>query len=501
MHIEWVIYHLIHNDDENFRSISDLDIDLCRSDLDQWERLLVGLTRNQTVTSVELSRGYQSPVVTEDDLRRLFSALRHLPRLSKVKLDSFTTLDLEQSELLFDDNCIVEEIWIENAQHHYDDDDDNFDGNDEYEDHNRYKRFLGYLVTMTKNRLRRLRIEVPEKLSHGADLASLLSESSKLESLVIETTSVLSSTAPHMRVGLVNEDNRREKFAAAMAALQSNLNLKTLDMDFHITFADFENVATMLHHNKSLTDLRLRLEPSPEMIYSGTNIRNHCHEYHPLFVKSINLFLEALKINANCTLKRFSQYNIDNHELRSALFAHHNKHLPNTATDMAYTERAEKLIDIGLDMLQYNLSLEYFSFFLFDHNNVNLMKKKQIFLRLNQRGRRLIQYRDIRETVPKSSIVNQLSKHTDDDIDGLFYYISMHPWICRTTKEGANCPALSNVHAVTFDKINTEKLKTEVLKVKAGCDVKTEGAMSSSHFDDTSVEHSKPKRQRVDNIT
>mmetsp|Transcript_13822 Transcript_13822/g.32245 ORF Transcript_13822/g.32245 Transcript_13822/m.32245 type:complete len:503 (+) Transcript_13822:54-1562(+) len=501
MDIEWVIYHLIHNDDEKFSSIFDLDIDLCRSDLDQWERLLVGLTRNQTVTSIELSRGYQSPIVTEDDLRRLFSALRHLPLLARVKLNGFTTFDLEQSEALFDKNDTIEEIWIENAQHHYDNDQENFDGNHEYEDHNMCKHFIEYLATMTQNSLRHLRIEIPEKLSHGADFASLLSESSKLESFVIETTSVLSPTSPQMFAGSSKEDNRRKKFGAAMTALQSNVTLKTLDMDFHITFADFENVATMLYHNKSLTDLRLRLEPSPEMIYCGSNGNQHAHGYHPLFVNSIKLFFEALKKNTNCALKKFSQYNIDNHELRLALFAHRDLPLSNTAIGRTYTETAEKLFDIGLDMLQYNLSLEYFSFFLLDHHTSNLTKKKQMFLTLNQRGRRLVQHRNIRETVPKSSIVDQLSKHTDDDIDGLFYYISTNPWICRLTEDSEKCPTLSNNQTDASNKSSGEKVKTEILNMGGGHVEKSIGAIFSIHFDnDTLVEDSKPKRQRADSI-
>ena len=156
MDIEWVIYHLIHNDDEHFTSIADLDIDLCRSDQDQWDRLLMGLSRNRTITSIELSRGYQSPVVTEDDLQRLFTALRCLPRLSKVKLDSFTTFDLEQTEPLFENNTTIEEVWIENAHCHHDDarnnnDDDDLDDDDLNEeeeddgdeDFNQYERLLG----------------------------------------------------------------------------------------------------------------------------------------------------------------------------------------------------------------------------------------------------------------------------------------------------------------------------------------------------------------------
>jgi hypothetical protein len=131
MELEWVIYHLIHNDDENFTSIIDLDIDLCRSDEDQWNRLLLGLSRNRTIQSIELLRGYQNPIITEDDLRKLFTALRCCTKLSKVKLDSFTINDLEQTESLFKNNTLIEEVWIENAHFQRDDDDDNDDDDDD----------------------------------------------------------------------------------------------------------------------------------------------------------------------------------------------------------------------------------------------------------------------------------------------------------------------------------------------------------------------------------
>lgn len=499
-----MIYHLIHNDDENFTSIVDLDIDLCRSDLDQWDRLLMGLSRNRTVKSIELSRGYQSPVVTEDDLQRLFSALRHLPRLSKVKLDSFTTFDLEQTKSLFENHDTIEEIWIENAQCHLEDENHYEDYNDEdnhYEDYNRYQRFLGYLSSTSRNRLRHLRIEIPEKLSHGANLVSLLDGSSKLESLVIETTSVMSSTSPSMLRARPNEDDRHRKFAAAMAALQSNLALKTLDIDFHISFSDFKDVATMLQRNKTLTDLCLRLEPSPGMIYRVSNGSNHSHDYHSHFIESIQLFFEALKINTKSALKVFSQYNVDNRGFRSAVSAHDDTHLSTSEMNLTFTKRAQKLIESGLCMLQYNLSLQYFSFFLFYHNP-NLMKKKDMFLRLNERGRRSVQHRDIRETVPKSSWVDQLSKHSVDDLDGLYYYLSMNPSICRTIKEDSTCSTLIKIRTVTvIDKNNNKNTERYEASVKGSPLEKNKEPSCSSRSDNTFfVGDSQTKRQRVGDI-
>ena len=53
MDLEWVIYHLTMNDDEEFTHVQ-LDIDIIRTDDDQWERLMIGFTRNQTLNEIEL---------------------------------------------------------------------------------------------------------------------------------------------------------------------------------------------------------------------------------------------------------------------------------------------------------------------------------------------------------------------------------------------------------------------------------------------------------------
>merc|ERR1712032_334908 len=93
---------------------------------------------------------------------------------------------------------------------------------------------------------------------------------------------------------------------------------------------------------------------------------------------------------------------------------------------------------VALGMLESNLSLESFSFFLFDpvfldakNKHIDFLEKKDMFLRLNHRGRACIQHRDLRETVPRSKWIDQLAKHSNDDLDGLYYYISTNPLICR----------------------------------------------------------------------
>ena len=113
--LEWVIYHLTMNDDEDFTSVP-LDVDLCRVDDDQWQRLLVGLRRNTTLTGLELTRGLQRTLCTDGDLEDLFGAIRRVPKLTKIRLDSFSTDDLRTAWGLFWTNEIMIDVTIENVR-------------------------------------------------------------------------------------------------------------------------------------------------------------------------------------------------------------------------------------------------------------------------------------------------------------------------------------------------------------------------------------------------
>ena len=460
MELEWVIYHLIHNDDKNFTSIIDLDIDLCRSDDDQWNRLILGLSRNRTIQSIELLRGYQNPIITEDDLKRLFTALRCCTNLSKVKLDSFTIHDLEQTEPLFKNNTLIEEVWIENAHFQRDDDDSDNDDEEDGEENNDddggvtddndgllydytipYDHLIMYIATMSAHRLRRLRIEIPASLSHDSPLATLLDSSSKLEILVLETTSSSSSSSSSF-VGKAattadgdddDDDNgrrRRRNFSATMFALRSNKVLRILDMDFPISFSDLKDVATMLEQNITLTDLSLRLDPIAIIQNNDYENSDNSSSSSNNPNESISRFFGSLKTNMDTALKHFTQYNTDN----SGFVIKSN----NLGSKEEKRTQRQELIDMALEMLECNLSLESFSFFLFDpdflvenNKHVVVLGKKDMFLRLNQRGRKYIQQHDLRETVSKSIWIDQLSKHTNDDLDGLYYYICTNPSVCR----------------------------------------------------------------------
>ncbi len=471
MDTEWLIYHLIHNDDDRFTSIDNLDIDLSRSDLDQWDRLLLGFSRNRTVTSIELSRGFQRPVVTEDDLQNLFSALRRLPNLSKVKLNGFTTFDLQQTESLFVDNDTIEEIWVENARFLIEDEDEeeNMDEYDFEDDRFGYEVFLEYLASMSTRNLRRLRIEVPEKLSQNANMTALLHESSKLESLIIEKTDVQSPTVPHQSL----------HFGTAMAALQSNSVLKTLDMDFRISFTDFKHVARMLKHNRTLAHLNLRpdhkLRPIRDVEDDARNFPDF--DFDPHLMESTELFFEALKTNTNSALKSYKQY-YSLPELNLLRLSHR-----------SFAKRIERIFCLLLDMLHFNMSLESFVYNPFEEINYEATGKKSMLLNLNKRGRRSILHRDISESVPKSRWVEQLSKHSMDDVDGLYYYISANPLICKMSNAG-------KTRSTTCRQTNTIDALGERDTTSDSQSSRSNG--SSSDRNRRFAEGPKTKRQRAD---
>jgi hypothetical protein len=382
MDLEWVIYHLTMNDDEEFTNVQ-LDIDIIRHDDDQWERLLLGFTRNQTLNEIELVRGLQRMVANEDDIEQLFRSIRSIPTLSKVRLDSFSTDDLNHSTSLFMNNDKIEELVIDNMRKERNP-----------RNHNRFDdTHLDFLVSMCQRRLRRLQIEIPGERSAPlrweresssflnpvhAPFHRLLCGPTKLETLVIESET--------MHCSIIDEHCN-----AIMEALETNATLKYFDMDLRISPQELDRVSTMLERNRTLQDLRLYVHPS---------IREH---------PDISLrFLNAFKVND--TLEKFANY---------GMFGN----IPKT-TDLVTAE---------FDMLESNLSLESFAFF---NEDTHSREKRSIYLRLNEKGRRLVHHNE-REQVPKAVWINQLDKHKTD-LDCLFYYLLSNPSLCSVCSDGGN---------------------------------------------------------------
>lgn len=94
MDIEWVLYHLIH-DDPDFRELS-LDVDFYDDDV--WERLLPSLVRNSSVTEVKIERHEEGEGArTDQELRDLFVALAGISSIQKLTLSAISHEDFAAS--------------------------------------------------------------------------------------------------------------------------------------------------------------------------------------------------------------------------------------------------------------------------------------------------------------------------------------------------------------------------------------------------------------------
>ena len=336
-------------------------------------------------------------VASEDDLQQLFQSIRSIPNLSKVRLEGFSADDLTHSTSLFMNNDKIEELVIENIRKERNP-----------RNHNRFDdTHLDFLVSMCHRRLRKLSIEVgeeslpPRQLRQGSSFMSpvhapfhrLLIGPTKLETLVIERNT--------QRCSIIDEH-----FNAIMEALETNTTLKNFDMDLRISPQELDRVSSMLERNRNLQDLRLSVHPS---------IREH---------PDITLrFLNTFKVND--TLKRFVNYGM-----------------------LGNMPKTTDLITAEFDMLESNLCLESFAFF---NEDTQSREKRQIYLRLNEKGRRFVHH-DKREQVPKAVWINQLAKH-NTDLDCLFYYLLSNPSLCSLDGDEGNI-------VKDTDKIISVKLKS-----------------------------------------
>lgn len=374
-----MIYHMIHNDDEEFTCVS-LDIDICRAEVDQWDRLILGLSRNQTLTRLDLVRGLQRMVATDADLQQLFAAMRQIPNLSEIRLDCFSTEDMEHTGSLLAGNENIHSVLIENVRVVRD-----------ARNSNRYDGVVGNLAAMSC--LRSLHVEIPTETEPvELPFAPLLSAgTSALETLVVESTSSLPILEPHF-----------QSMTRALSHPDSLLRL--LDIDLKVFPTGLEQVAEMLKLNHTLQDLRLHIHPSIQ-------------EQPDITMK----FLNVLKAN-NQSLKKFANYGL-----------------------LSYTP-TPSMINAEFEMLESNLSLESFAMFNEGHET---RTKREMFLKLNQRGRRLVHLQ--RENVPKASWTSQLVKHRDD-LDCLYYYVNTNPWLCLP---------IEDAEAITVNELIKKEVKVD----------------------------------------
>jgi hypothetical protein len=220
MDVEWVIYHLIHNDDD-FDSVS-LDID--SYDAEVWYRLLTSIYRNTVLTKILLMRNDdpRSRTRTLRELRDLFQAIRHIPTVVQIDLlGGFTGNDLDFSLPEFlRDHATIQKIQIGVA------------------DGALSNRVLESLASARQ--LREVVLEVQESSELGLLYAS--------------------STLERLRVDTYGEPLEDDHLFAMAEILHTNTTLEVLDMDYTISTNGLARLADMLRENVGLKELRVAVE-------------------------------------------------------------------------------------------------------------------------------------------------------------------------------------------------------------------------------------------------
>jgi hypothetical protein len=246
MDIEWVIYHLIHNDDDY--TMVDLDIDFY--DADVWYRLIVSLRRNTTLTDVRLTRG-KTRVRRWLELQEMFTVLSNLPNIKGVVLIGFTAVDLEVGTSLLSHNKVTQvRLDLESG----------------------VLPLSALQALGSAPRLQRVNLEISE----SACLAALC-QSPTLEELTVES-----------QYGPVCLEE--EHWVSLARVLCHNTTMKYFDMDLYLPDENLFRVADILKENTVLDEIRVAccgFEEKEDVVY---------------FRKVV----DALK--ANQTLSRFHNY-------------------------------------------------------------------------------------------------------------------------------------------------------------------------------------------------
>ena len=303
MDIEWVIYHLIHNDDKEFHTINLDQIDLL--DDDALQRLLVALRRNHTVRNVTIDRciaalqyhddenGHEGhdddagSVESDNDADNLFVfrrarrapldvindlllAVLKLPNLQTLKLIDFDAIELEELQ--------EEEGGGEGVES----DVDGETGNDVVGIFRKYCQQLETFhlqlvdgmdfhstIPLALSHCTKLR-HVKLELNDSAPLAPLLASSS-LKSLIVESLNGVSKLNEEHGVDIAN-------------VLSRNTALEVFDLEHDISSASvLLAMSKMVSQNSTLKTLRLSFDGSRPydciniINNSSSNVNNNNH--------------------------------------------------------------------------------------------------------------------------------------------------------------------------------------------------------------------------------
>jgi hypothetical protein len=215
--IEWVIYHLIH-DDEGFEE-ANLEIDYY--EIDVWDRLMVSLRRNSTLLklSVERSESLLARSRNPYQLQEFFEAIESLPLLVELKLIGFAAEDLDYG-------------FVDFVRNH--------ETLTKFTLHVAYRRLNTNIPVALASapRLRQVELDLPTSTPLVA-----LCQSPALEELTIECFG-----------GVKFQD---EHLIPMAEALCTNRKLTYFDLEHSISASGLDHMAQMLEHNTDLQVLRL----------------------------------------------------------------------------------------------------------------------------------------------------------------------------------------------------------------------------------------------------
>lgn len=231
MDIEWVLYHLIHNDPE-FKHLS-LDVDFYDDDV--WSRLLASLSRNSTIVSAKIER-YQGGEGsrTFEELRDLFVALADISSIESLTISAVSSDDfLAALPLLRHQNlqiCHLDWTGVENES---------------------VPLQVGRALSEAPN-LRNLFMEDPR--AEECELwLSQICRSSSLETLKVDTYRGISKL--------------QQEAGAIFESLENNVVLRDFSLGFPLDEEVSSRLVRMIRRNSTLETIRLTLLSSEEQCY------------------------------------------------------------------------------------------------------------------------------------------------------------------------------------------------------------------------------------------
>ena len=401
MDIEWIIYHLIHNDEDFTEAVLVIDY----YDNDVWERLLASLRRNSVLQKVRIERGETAPtrIRSMEEIDELFQALatnNHV--LKELELIGFAAFELGQGRFFAS--------FLQQQHHHH--------SSSSSLERMELQLVFGTLPSTipqamaTVPTLRHVQLD----LLSSAPLQPLCQSPSTVQTLTVECYE-----------DVCFEDDHFLPMTTALCTLTSHL--RSLDLEHIISANCLLGIVQVVKHNSTLEDLRFRYGnhgrkrrrrqlrstssssslplPLPSSSFETTNPNNNNNvddgdddDDDAICQELIRAFLQ----NRQTSLKRFQNYN------------------------QTLVQVSTQTQQLQLSMLEQNYTLSLFQLFRCDDDEVN-HPRGDMYLRLNQHGRGLLlDERHYPST--RTCWIDIMARHCHD-LDCLYYYLCINPSLCK----------------------------------------------------------------------